>query len=327
LSTRLRNEEVLRQYPEILQESVVAPIFIVGLPRTGTTHLHNLASRHPQLRSLPYWESLEPIPANARPGAVAQDDPRLRRCRTALRFQSYAMPRFSAMHEMTADAPHEEIQLLAIEFSTMLFETMYQIPAYRDWYRSHDQTPAYRFLRRMLQTLQWLRGPRRWILKSPQHLEQIGPLLAVFPDASIVQTHRDPVRVLASLCTMTAYGLRMQNRRIDPRATGRYWSARLENLLQASIDGRRRIPDGQVLDVRFDRFMADEAGTVTRVLELAGLDAGPDVRHGIESWARENPRGKHGTVIYRLEPFGLDATERRRALRFYQEAFDVPDEP
>jgi hypothetical protein len=119
----------------------------------------------------------------------------------------------------------------------------------------------------------------------------------------------------------------MQTRRIDPRATGPYWSARLENLLRGSIGGRKRIPDGQVLDVRFDRFMADEAGTVTQVLELAGLQIGPDVCQRIESWATENPRGKHGTVSYRLESFGLDAAERRGALRFYQDAFDVPDEP
>ncbi len=326
LCTRLRAEEIIRRHPQILHQPVRAPIFIIGLPRTGTTHLHNLVSRHPALRSLPYWESLDPVPADAAPGTDTSTDPRRRRCEVALRLQHYVMPRFAAMHEMTAEAPHEEIQLLAIDFSTMLFETMYQASSYRDWYKSHEQTPAYRYLKRMLQILQWLRGPNRWLLKSPQHLEQLGPLLAVFPDAVIVQTHRDPLRVLASLCTMTAYGLRMQTRRIDPQATGRYWSDRLDDLLRGSVEGRARIPAGQVLDVRFDEFMSDDVAMATRVLEFASLETNREARERIEQWMDANPRGKHGAVRYRLETFGLDPQERRAALRFYQEFFAVPDE-
>jgi hypothetical protein len=125
------------------------------------------------------------------------------------------------MHEMTAEARHEEIQLLAVEFSTMLFEASYLIPSYRDWYKASDQRPAYQTLKRLLQILQWQRGGGgRWVLKSPQHLEQIDPLLATFPDAKVVQTHRDPVRVTASYCTMGAYGLRMNAGAIDPVAVG-----------------------------------------------------------------------------------------------------------
>jgi hypothetical protein len=326
LVTRLRLEALLRAHPEILAEEVRAPIVILGLPRTGTTHLHNLMSRDPGLRSLPYWEALEPIPDAPDPRRPPQPDPRVRRCAQGLSLVHWAMPLFPLMHEMEPEARHEEIQLLAVAFSTMLFEASYFVPSYRDWYRGADQTPAYLYLRRMLQALQWLRGPRRWLLKSPQHLEQLGPLLRVFPDARIVQTHRDPVRVTASMCTMAAYGLRMSRARIDVGATGRYWADRIEQMLRASVEGRPRVPAGQITDVHFRRFMADDLATVERVYEFLGEPLQEPARAALRAYLSGHARGRLGAVAYRLEDFGLDAAERRRALRFYQERFGVPDE-
>ena len=124
------------------------------------------------------------------------------------------------MHEMTTWHVHEEIQLLAIDFSTMLFETVAPMPSWRDYYQSHDQTSSYRYLRKILQVLQFLRGGERWVLKSPQHLEQFGPLSTVFPDATYVVTHRDPVAVTVSLCTMIAYSARLSADDLDPPASG-----------------------------------------------------------------------------------------------------------
>ena len=332
LVTRLRLQELLKRHPEIEAEPIVSPIVVMGLPRTGTTHLHNLLSSDPSLRSLPYWESVEPIPdpLPERGSAAArapEADPRFARCARGLDFLHRVMPLFPLMHEMTPTARHEEIQLLAIEISTMLFESSYQIPGYRDWYKASDQTHAYRALRRLLQVLQWQDGsPRRWVLKSPQHLEQIGPLLSVFPDAKIIQTHRDPVRVTASFCTLGTYGLRMATRHIDPRRVGAYWSARIEDLLMASIRDRGRIPAHQVMDLRFHEFMADEVAAVARIYEFAGQPGGEGALALVRAYQDANPRGRHGTIAYRLEDFGLDAAERRRSLRTYQERFAVPDE-
>jgi len=326
LVTRLRSEALLREHPEILDQEVRAPIVILGLPRTGTTHLHNLMSQDPELRSLPYWEALEPIPNAPDPRRPPQPDPRVRRCAQGLSLVHWAMPLFPLMHEMEPAARHEEIQLLATAFSTMLFEASYWVPSYRDWYRATDQTPAYRYLRRMLQVLQWLRGPRRWLLKSPQHLEQLGPLLRVFPDARIVQTHRDPVRVTASMCTMAAYGLRMSRARIDLKRTGRYWADRIENMLRASVEGRPLIPASQVSDVLFHEFMADDLATVERLYGCFGEPLAPPARAAMRAYLESHARGRLGAIDYRLEDFGLDAGERRRALRFYQERFGVPDE-
>jgi Sulfotransferase family len=325
LVTRLRLAALWRAHPEIAEERIEAPIVVLGLPRTGTTHLHNLLSQHPALRSLPYWESLEPIPAEDMRAGRAPDR-RRRRCEGALRFQHWVMPLFQAMHEMTADAPHEEIQLLAADFRTMLFDASTFVPSYGAWYEANDQTAAYRTLKRLLQTLQWLRGPRRWVLKSPQHLDQLGPLLAVFPDVQLVHTHRDPVRVIASMCTMLAYGLRMQSARVDPAAVGRVWSARLVRMLDASARDRDRVPVEQVADLHFGDFLRDEVGAALRVCERAGLVADASVRLHFEQYQAANPRGRHGTIDYRLADFGLDAAPLRARLRPYVERFGVAEE-
>ncbi len=344
LANRLRIEDLFRRHPQIEDERILRPIIIAGLPRTGTTHLHNLISQDPSLRSLPYWESLEPVPDPREAPRADGRDPRVVRCEKALALVHRVMPLFPLMHEMTADARHEEIQLLAIGFSTMLFESSYYVPSYAAWYKRSDQRPAYRYLRRCLQALQWQdreavaqRGEaerrsnewdvKRWVLKSPQHLEQQAALIEIFPDATFVQTHRDPLRITASLCTMIAYGNRMNARHVDPVAVGRYWAARTEDLLRGSIEGRAALPPAQVIDVHFKQFMKDDVATAERVLEFAGHPVSDEARAAIRAFMDANPRGTHGTIDYRLEDVGLDFAERRAALRFYCDHFDVEEEP
>src|SRR5206468_5855508 len=128
---------------------------------------------------------------------------------------------------------------LAIDISTMLFETLALIPSWRDWYQSHDQTPAYEYLRTVLKVLQWQRGGDRWVLKSPQHLEQFGPLATTFPDATFVVTHRDPVAVTKSLTTMMTYLARLNLESVDPKFVGGYWAERLETMLEACVRDRQ----------------------------------------------------------------------------------------
>lgn len=326
LSNRLLLEDLTARHPEILRERIERPIVIAGLPRTGTTHLHNLLSQAPGLRSLPYWESLEPFPSPRDRTAPGAPDPRIARCDRALAFLHRVLPLFPLMHEMTAEAKHEEIQLLALHFSTMLFESSYRVPSYRDWYKAADQRPAYAVLRRCLQALQWLRGPKRWVLKSPQHLEQLGPLIETFPDACVVQTHRDPVRITASLCTMIAYGMRMHATRVDPREIGRTWAARVEDLLRGSIEQRPLLPSAQVTDVWFHQFIKDDLATARRIFEFSGEPWTDATAATLRDYLDANARGRHGSIDYRLEDVGLDAAERRRALRFYPERFAVPAE-
>jgi len=197
LKNRLLLNDLLARHPEIRDIELLPPVVIAGLPRTGTTHLHNLLAAGPTFRTIPYWESVEPFPLPAEAGI--EPDPRKARMDVAVEFMNATMPHFPLMHEMTTEHVHEEIQLLANDVSTMLFETLAHVPRWRDYYLAHDQTPHYAYLKRVLKALTWLRGGTRWVLKSPQHLEQFPVLHRTFPDATFVVTHRDPVSICASL--------------------------------------------------------------------------------------------------------------------------------
>ncbi len=323
LKNRLLIEDLLQRHPEILEEQIAAPIIVCGLPRTGTTHLHNLMSADPALRSLPYWESLEPVLAEREQPAPGTPDPRKERTAMALSFLDAAMPYFNRMHEMTVEHTHEEIQLLAIDFSTMLFETTAPMPTWRDHYLARDQRSSYAYLLRVLKVLQWLRGGTRWVLKSPQHLEQFPALVETFPDATFVVTHRDPVSVTASMVTMLAYSARLTRDRVDVEAIGHYWADRLERMLRRCTEDRDVLPADQTIDVLFDEFMADDLAMVGRVYDLAGQPFDGRSRASMAAFMTEHPRGKFGTVQYDLGQFGLDTGERRAALACYTERFGV----
>jgi Sulfotransferase family len=242
-------------------------------------------------------------------------------------FLNEALPYFKRMHEMTVDHVHEEIQLLAIDFSTMLFETMAVIPTWRDYYRSQNQVPSYRYLKRVLQVLQCERGGTRWVLKSPQHLEQFAALVEVFPDATFVVTHRDPVSVIASNATMLSYTARLSTADPDPVVIGRYWSDRIQQMLEAGMRDRALLPSERSLDVRFHEFMADDIATVRRIYAVADQPFGPDVEAAMVQFMADHPRGRHGGVRYDLEgDFGIDAAERRAAMREYVTRFGVEEE-
>lgn len=317
LVNRLRLQDLIVAHPEIDDVPIERPIIICGLPRTGTTHLHNLIAADPALRYLPYWESLEPV---ATPG---EDDPQARRdrCAAGLDLVDTAMPEFKRMHEMTVDHAHEEIQLLANDISGMLFETTYYLPSFAAHYKSHDQTASYAYLKRTLQSLQWLRGGTRWVLKSPQHLEQFPVLLATFPDAIFVVTHRDPVEVTQSMATMISYAARMGCDHPDPAKISAYWFERAADLLGGCLRNRDVLPAAQSIDVRFEDFMADEEGTLARIYELAGQPLDAAARAAMARFRLEHPRGRHGGVDYRPADLGLDPDVIATRLGDYRSRF------
>jgi Sulfotransferase family len=323
LKNRLLVQDLLLRHPEIHDLEIERPIIICGLPRTGTTHLHNLISSDPALRSLPYWESLEPVLPDAELPAPGAPDPRLGRTEFGLEMLGAALPYFNRMHEMTVHHVHEEIQLLAIDLSTMLFETQGLVPSWRDHFRSEDQTPSYEYLRTVLKVLQWLRGGSRWVLKSPQHLEQFGPLVRTFPDATFVVTHRDPTSVTVSMATMVAYTSRMAIDTIDPLAIGQYWSDRCEDLFRACTADRHLLPADQSMDVYFRDFMRHDMDTVADIYSLADQPLTDEGRVAMERFMAGHPRGRLGTVRYQPEVLGIDWAERSGALDFYVDHFGV----
>ena len=321
-SNRLRIRRLLIEHPEIHDVEIPAPIIVLGLPRSGTTHLVNLIAADGRLRSMPLWEGQAPV-AEENP-TRGPDDPRWIRCQKAWQQMQLASPLISAMHPMPPDHVHEELELMLPDFSSYNQEWVARVPKWVEYYRAHDQRPHYAYMKTGLKILQWYMPRERWVMKCPQHLEQLGPLVETFPDATFVVTHRDPVAVVQSAATMTCYGARMSYKSTDPEWYLEYWASRVEELLAASVRDRSLLPDKRTIDVPFHEFMADDFSMVERIYEIAGLPmtdvAGAEIRAHLDNHAR----GKHGRVVYDLRAdFGADPAQVREPFGFYMDRFPI----
>jgi hypothetical protein len=304
LKNRLLMTDLLKRHPEIHDVELLPPVAIIGLPRTGTTHLHNLLAAAGTFRTLPYWEAAEPFPLAAEAGI--EPDPRMTRMDVAVNVMDLVMPHFPLMHEMTTEHVHEEIQLLANDFSTMYFETLADVPAWRAYYESHDQSPHYRHMVTQLKALQFLRGGRRWLLKSPQHLEQIPVLNEALPGVVGIFTHRDPVPVVLSMIAMITYSARMHRSPVPVERIAAYWVERLEQMLSGLIRDREVIGPDRSIDVQFEDFMADDLGVAEKVFDLAGEPLSDPQRRAMADYLAGHQRGRLGRVATSCELFGLD---------------------
>ncbi|WP_433667662.1 sulfotransferase family protein [Nocardia sp. CA-136227] len=327
-ANRQRVLDLLRRHPEIHDIEITAPIVVVGLPRSGTTHLVNLLAADARFRSLPLWESQEPLP---RPGdEIGPDglDPRIARSQRRWDDMLAKSPLVAAMHPMNPDHIHEELELECLDFSSYNFEWASSMaPRWRDYYLAHDQRPHYEFLATMLKVLQWHRGPNRWILKCPQHLEQLGPLMDTFPDATVVMTHRDPVSVVQSAATMNAYGARMNFHHVDVDTVFEYWADRVARLLDAGTRDLAAVPAERRIDVFFDEFMADDIGTVERIYAQTGIEFTGLARAQIDEYLASHPRGVNGQIVYDLRAdFGHEPAELRTRFAHYLEKFPMKAE-
>jgi len=319
LKNRLLLTDLLKRHPEIHDIELLPPVVIAGLPRTGTTHLHNLLAAGPTFRTLPYWESFEPFPLPAEEGI--EPDPRAARMDVAVAVMNTLMPHFALMHEMTTEHVHEEIQLLANDFSTMFMETLAHVPRWAAYYLAHDQTSTYEYLATQLKALQFLRGGRRWLLKSPQHLEQLPVLDKVFPGVVVVCTHRDPVPVAISMVAMLTYSARMHRSPVPVQEIAAGWIGRLELMLNALIRDRDVIATERSIDVTFDDFMADELGVAERVYGLVGEPVTDEARGALSEYLAGHQRGRLGKVVTSCEMFGLNEGEMRERFAPYVSRF------
>jgi glyoxylase-like metal-dependent hydrolase (beta-lactamase superfamily II) len=313
--------------PAILDREIRRPLIVAGLPRTGTTHLVNLLAADRRFRSLPLWEAYEPLPRPDEQPTGDVTDSRYQRCAESWSAMRRVTPLLEAMHPMHPDHVHEELELMTPDFASYNFEWLSMSPRWRDDYYAHDQTPHYRYLKNVLKLLQRPDGPDRWVLKCPQHLEQLPVLADVFPDAFVVFTHRDPVAALQSILTMLAYGQRANRKRVEIHALAEYWVARVEHLLRACVRDRDVIPSNRSLDVRFEDFMADEMGTVERIYRAAGVELTVDTRLALDRFREANRRGKYGRVHYDLEAdFRLLPGDLHARFSFYLNRFGVRTE-
>ncbi len=322
LAARLRFDDFVRRYPEALEVELEPPVIVVGLPRSGTTHLVNLLAADDRFRSMPWWEVQEPIPVMGDGPGRDGVDPRYLRAKVTHELTDAADPLVKLMHDRPPESIEEDCELLDLDFCAYTLEWHARVPQWRDHYLALDQRRHYQFLEQELRVLSFLRGPRRWVLKTPQHLEQLGPLMDTFPDATVAFTLRDPVAVLQSALTMLAYGDRNRREEIDADGLAEYWVDRIKRLLRASVRDAHLIPGAQRVDVEFGEFMRDDLAMASHVIETAGVDVTPEARQNLASYVAGNPRGKDGRVVYDLQgDFGLDPAELYDRYGFYFDAF------
>lgn len=323
---RLNLENAVKLHPEILDIEIERPLMIAGLPRSGTTHLVNMLAADPRLRSAQLWETMMPFPLPGEEPGPIERSPRYTMTKEMWGMFSKVLPHMNAIHEMDPDHVHENIEFQSIDFSSYAIEWRARMPNWARYYQEHDQTPHYRYEKKALQALTWMRGPNRWVSKSPPHMENLIPLTTVFPDATVIVTHRDPIAVIQSALTLLAYWDRIRRTEQDLPGLANLWIWRIEKMLQAAVRDRDKLPEGQVIDVIFHEYMADQKGLVKRIYRTAGLDLTPEAEQRITAYLAANKRGRHGAVQYDLPQFGVNVGELRERFQFYYDRFPVQKE-
>jgi hypothetical protein len=294
------------------------------MPRSGTTHLVNLIAADPRRRALPYWESQDPIPALGQGPDTLGVDPRYARAKSEHEALMESAPVVAAMHDRFPEAIEEEVELLDLDLAGYVLEWHARVPDWRDYYLNLDQNRHYAYMKKVLQALTFLRGPQTWVLKSPQHCEQLGPLMATFPDATVAFTHRDPVAVIQSAITMMAYSDRLRRTSIEPDWLLDYWSDRVHRLLSACVRDRDLVPAERSIDISFHHLNGNEMPLLEELYRRGGVELTSKVRAGFQHYLDGNPRGKHGRIHYDLQRhFGISPDELRGRFDFYFDRFDV----
>lgn len=322
LVNRLRIEDTYRRHPEIAGQEVRAPLFIIGLPRTGTTALSNLLAADPQIRSLRLWESSDSVPPPE--AATAGDDPRIATTAAGLEAMYATFPKMRALYFQTPTGPTECQDLLGMALRTAHFDGMAHVPSYTDWVLGCDMGPAYRYHRRTLQLLQWHCGPDLWHLKTPVHMLALDALDAVYPDARFLWTHRDPAAVLGSVCSLISYTRSWVSDRDDDAALGRQQLELWAEALRRAMDFRRRAGEDRFADVWFDPLNASPVDAVATAYAQLGVPFDERSRRAVSAWAAAHPPKAHGTHEFSLDDFDLQPGEVRGRLGFYIEHFGVP---
>jgi hypothetical protein len=327
LENRLRLAECVSQQPAILDGKIKRPVFIVGMPRTGTSILHELVGQDPTVRVPETWEVSRPTPP---PDAASYDtDPRIKESDDELAGTDRLIPGFRKMHRMAGRLPQEDVGMMSLEFTSMVFEASFRLPSYTAWFHHEaDVTPAYSLHRRFLQVLQWRCPAERWILKTPGHLWALERLLAEYPDACLVQTHRDPLQVLSSLTSLLTTLRALASDRIDPHDIAREWSELNAQAYDASITARESglIDPAQVIDLHFADFIADPFAQIQRIYDKFDIEYTAEADTRMRAYLAAHGDDEHGRHSHSFADTGLDLGEARERVSRYQRYFEVPSE-
>ncbi len=328
IRSQVRILKELDQHPEVCDQEIRRPVFVVGLPRTGTTILLALLSQDPAHRPLLLWEGLNPVPPKRGP------DRRLERARGMIRAFDYFSPNYQSIHPMGADLPEECVLLFMPMFSSPQFDFQYRVPGYLEWLRERGLGDAYRRYRDQLRLLQWQdrpasssQSPARWLLKDPAHLLGLDHILELFPDACVVQTHRDPLKSLPSNCSLYAHSRIISSDKVDPGELGAYVAGGIwPEALDVALEARKRLPEQNFFDLRYADFMKDPIRSMEEIYGYFGLDLSESTRAAMRVYLDRHPRAGDRVHSYSLEQFGLSAADQRERYQTYCERFQIPPE-
>ncbi len=314
------------QHPEIRSEPIENPLILTGLPRSGTTYFQYLFDSDPSMRMLRTWEGGRPCPP---PGFDPEDAVRRRDAAAELTAHMLANNIISAeiakIHLTDVDGPQECLAMLDQTFANPGMYWTFRIPTWFDRvFDSLDLEAAYRHHKLVLELLQWRTPPRRWVLKWPCHLMALNEIAEVYPDARFVVTHRDPVQVLASNCSLT-HLLRAGTSEADPHEIGQQMKYMIGRYIQRLVDfDETHAGPAGLVHVDYERVVSDPETVMAEVFDALDLEMTADVRERIVTWRRENPPGKRGVHEYALDDYGLDANEVAEEYAFYIDRYDLP---
>src|SRR5213594_2357413 len=318
LCSRLQMERDRQLYPNIAQQKIQEPLFIVGLPRSGTTLLQTLLTVDQNHRSPLMWEVMMPSP----PTRVGEKR-RIQRARQSCNFFNWLAPTFRHVHAVGAELPQECVGLMTPTFMSDQFDTMYYIPSYRAWFFRQDLLPAYAYHRHFVQHLQFRQSARRWVLKAPTHMFALPTLLSVYPDALFVQTHRAPLDAMASVSSLITILRRVFSDAVDPLTVCReaidYWSKTLDKFLQE----RARLAEHRICDVDYVEIRRDPLAVVRRIYTHFGWSLSQKVEQRMRRALASQPEERHRLHRYDLSQFGVEEAESAARFAVYCDRFGL----
>lgn len=323
LVTRLQVEDYIRAHPELLQAPVERPVFIVGLPRTGTTALHHLLNADPVNHTLRLWEGSNPCPPPE--DASYNSDPRIERQRKGVALTEQFMPGFLASHLLAADAPDECHLLFNRTLVSAEFYSMFHLPSYASWVYQQDLVPCYVYHRRQLQLLQYKKSGS-WVLKSPFHQIGLRAIKQVYPDAIIVVPHRAPLTIAASGCSFSEILRKSGSDAIDRATIGRDWMDMLTVYTQRFEEDRAALEadfEQAFIDVLHDEFLQNPWPSVEAIYRARGTPLSESGRAAMQAWLDANPVGKHGRHEYCLADYGIARAEVEQLFEAYVERYGL----
>ncbi len=324
LVQRLRIEDLLRRHPEIHEIELGTIILVTGLQRTGTTLLHRLLNSHPAIRGLSGSEVLDPVPAGGMRGRAAV----ARRLRPLLvqRAISYLSPEFMAVHPVDHAGPEEDVMLLDLNFMSQAPEAMMHVPGYSRWLEEQDHTRAYAYFRTVLKILCWQRPGRLWVLKTPHHMEYMDIVLKTFPDATIVQTHRDPRKALPSFCSMVAHGRGIFSDVVDPGEIARHWCRKTRRMVEVTEAARSGAEPDRFIDVSYYDLIEDPVARLRRLCRRIGIEFDERAARSAGTYIEANPQNRFGRHAYRPGDFGLSEEIIEESFSAYRRKYAIPFE-